>query len=385
MYFNFRAFFRIAYFSFFKWRGTPARLTPKRILFLLGFFLTFPIVQLFNAICLLLDEIFFPGYRKVELKKPVFITGNFRSGTTFIHRVMARDEQFFCFRTWEIMFPAIIQKETISLIGRIDRLMGSIFSKGLKRFESRFFHDFNKMHKVSLFSPEEDDKVLIHSFAHMDLIWFFPFFEEFKWLKEFDQLASPKDRKRVMTFYKKCIKRQAYFKGNKGHLISKSPLASSRINSLYEYFPECKIIYMVRNPLDVIPSMINMAHEILYSTINIETGYQIPIFQDKIYDTIKYYYTYPLDQFELKPQNSYVVIKYEDLVREPGQVVQAAYQQLDLEFNTRFLNILKEEDEKMKNYKSSHIYSIDQNKLTREQIVSDLHDIFDRFAFDTSR
>lgn len=382
MYFNFRVFFRIAYLSFFKWRSTPIRLTPKRILFLLGFFLIFPIVQLFNAICLLLDEILFPGYRKVEFKKPVFITGNPRSGTTFIYRIMARDDQFFCFQTWEIMFPAIIQKKTISLIGHIDRLMGSIFSKGFKRFEARFFHDFNKMHKVALFSPEEDDKVLIHSFAHMDLIWFFPFFEEFKWLKEFDQLASPKDRKRVMTFYKKCIKRQAYFKGNKGHFISKSPFASSRINSLYEYFPECKIIYMVRNPLDVIPSIINMAQEIWYSTINIEVGYSL---QDKIYKTIEYNYTYPLNLFELKPQNSYVIIKYEDLVHEPSQVIQAACKQLELEFSTRFLNILKDEEEKVKNYKSRHIYSIDQIHLTREQIISDLHDIFDRFTFDTSR
>ena len=106
---------------------------------------------------------------------------------------------------------------------------------------------------------------------------------------------------------------------------------------------------------------------------------------DKLYEAIKHNYTYPLNRFELESQNSYVIIKYEDLVREPTKVIQAACKQLELEFSTRFLNILEEEEEKVKNYKSGHIYSLDQIPLTREQIVSDLHDIFDQFAFDTSR
>lgn len=380
MYFNFRVFFRTAYLSFFKWRNTPTRLTYKRLTFLVGFFLIFPIVQLFNASCLLLDEILFPGYRKVELEKPVFIVGNPRSGTTFIHRIMTKDEdQFFCFRTWEIIFPAIIQKKVLSFLGRIDRLLGSIFSKVLKRFESRLFRNFNKMHQTSLFSPEEDDNLLVHTFSHINLVWFFPFFEEFKWFAQLDQLARPEDRKHIMTFYKKCIKRQAYFKGNKGHFLSKSPSACSRIGSLYEYFPGCKIICLVRNPLEVIPSMVNMAHEIWHSTINIEASYP---FQDKVYEVLKYYYTYPLYRFEVEPQSAYVFIRYDDLVGQPRQAIQTACQRLGLELNTKFLNILKQEEENARNYKSRHVYSIDQIHFTREQIVSDLRDIFDRFDFD---
>jgi hypothetical protein len=382
MYFNFRAFFRTAYLSFFDWRNPPSRLTYKRLIFLVGFFLIFPIVQLFNAICLLLDEILFPGYRKVELEKPVFIVGNPRSGTTFMHRIMAKDEdRFFCFQTWEIIFPAVTQKITLSLLGRADRLLGSIFRKALKRLESRLFRNFNKMHHISLFSPEEDDNLLIHTFSHINLIWLFPFFEEFKWVEQLDQLSRPGDRKRIMDFYKKCIMRQAYFKGNRGHFLSKSPSASSRIGSLYEHFPGCKIIYMVRNPLEVIPSMVNMAHEIWHSTINIKGRYP---FQDQVYEFIKYNYTYPLDRFELEPKSAYAFIRYDDLVRQPMQTIQTACQRLGLELDKKFLRILEQEEEKTKNYKSGHVYSIDQTHFAREQIISDLRDIFDRFGFDIS-
>jgi hypothetical protein len=237
------------------------------------------------------------------------------------------------------------------------------------------------MHQISLFSPEEDDNLLIHAFSHLNLIWFFPFFDEFKQFGQFDELVRPEDRMRIMTFYKNCIKRQAYFSGSKGYFLSKSPSACSKIGSLYKHFPGCKIIYMIRNPLDVIPSMVNMAYEIWRSTINIEVRFP---FQDNIYEILKYYYTYPLGQFVKKPQNAYVIIKYDDLVRQPQLAIQSACQRLDLEVDSKFLSILRQEERKAKNYKSNHNYSIEQTQFTRKQLVSDLHDIFDQFGFDTS-
>lgn len=378
MYFDFRTFFRLAYSSFFKWKDIPSVLSFKRLLFLIGFFTIFPVVQLFNAICFLLDDIFFPKYRQIELKKPVFIVGNPRSGTTLIHRIMAKDEeQFFFFRTWEILFPAIVQKKVLSFVGRIDHLIGSIFSRGIKRIESRLFHEYNKIHKIGLFSPEEDDKLLLHIFSSLDLIWFFPF-EEVNRFANFDQLVGSEDQKRIMTFYKNCIKRQAYFKGNKGYFLSKGPASSAKIDSLYNYFPGCKIVYMVRNPLEVIPSMINMAHHIWISTTNIEADYPL---QDQVYNTAKFFYNYPLARLEQAPQDSYVTISYEDLVRQPGRAIQTTYQRFGFEITTEFLQVLREEENKIKSYKSRHVYSLDQFRFTREQIVSDLRHIFERFGF----
>ena len=382
MYFNFRLFFRIAYLCIFKWKSTPLPLTPRRFLFLVSFFLGFPMVQLFNAGCLLLDEFLFSGYRSVKLEKPIFIVGNPRSGTTFIHRIMAKDEdRFFCFKTWEIVFPAISQKKTLSFLGRIDRTFGGHLIKAIRRIESRMFDDFSKMHRISLFVPEEDDKLLIHSFAHMDLMWFFPFLNEFEWIGQLDQLASPKDKKRMMSFYRNCIKRQAYYKGDKKQFLSKSPFASGRIRALQTYFPGCKIICMVRNPLEVVPSMIHMAREIWRSTVSFDPD---QAFQVKIYEILKYYYTYPLEQLEQGSRNDYMLIRYNDLVSHPEKTIHGAFQRFRFRLSTEFLSILKQEEQIAKEYTSSHRYSIDDTHLTKEHIVSDLHDIYDRFGFDAS-
>ena len=380
VYFDFRTFFRLVYLSIFRWRDISPRLTFKLVIFFIRFFGVFPAISLFRAICFLFDEIFFGKYSKIEIKNPVFIVGNLRSGTTLIHRIMARDErQFFCFRVWEIIFPAIIQKKILSYMGFIDRLIGQIGSKFLVYFESRLVNNFNKLHPTSLFYPEEDGFLLLHIVSAPHIMLFFPF-EEKDWLLRFDQLASHKDRNRIMTFYRNCIKRQAYFEGNKALLLSKNPGFSAKIDSLYEYFPGCKIIYMVRNPLEVIPSILSMASSVWHSNIDMEPSY---LLQEKVYETAKYYYTYPLERLERRPKESYLVVNYEELVSQPSQVIKTIYQRFGFEITPEFLQALQEEDEKAKRYQSGHVYSLNQFRITREQIVSDLRTIFDRFHFDT--
>ncbi len=230
-----------------------------------------------------------------------------------------------------------------------------------------------------MFYPEEDGKLLVHIFSCPDLIWLFPFFEAFRWFDYFDEAASPQTRRRIMTFYKNCLKRQAYFKGRRKNLLSKNPLFSPKIDSLYEYFPGCRIIYMARNPLDVIPSMQSLAYTLWHSIVNMEADYP---YQNKVWEVAKCFYDYPLARLERSPRDSYTLVKYEDLVQLPNQVVQQIYRRFGFDLTPSFLQALKEEEGKAKSYESSHVYSLDRFYLTRKQIVSELQHIFHRFGFD---
>ena len=75
MYYNFRNFWRTAYLSFFASKNTPARLTRKRITFLIIFYLVWPIGSLMHWFCFFLDDIFFPGHKTQSIEKPLFIIG----------------------------------------------------------------------------------------------------------------------------------------------------------------------------------------------------------------------------------------------------------------------------------------------------------------------
>ena len=66
-----------------------------------------------------LDRILFPAYRKQPIDRPVFIVGNPRSGTTFLHRLLlGSGDDLAAFELWEMLFPAITARK---LLGRSSR------------------------------------------------------------------------------------------------------------------------------------------------------------------------------------------------------------------------------------------------------------------------
>lgn len=381
MYFDFRRFFKAMFLSFFKWRESPAPFDAKRVAFLVSFAIGYPLVEAFNRFCFLLDELLYPEWKQVKLKPPVFIVGNPRSGTTFTHRVMAKDEgQFFYFKAWEIFFPAIVQKKALALLGRIDATFGSPLEKIVRRIENRTFDDFNKMHRLSAFEPEEDDKLSLHIFSSLDLLWFFPFKELTIGFAHFDEMLSDTEKNRIMGFYKDCIRRQAFFKGNQGRLLSKNPVCPPKVKSLLDHFPGCQFIFPIRNPLEVVPSMVNMAHEMWKATIRMPDGFPM---QEDVYETLKYFYTYPHSCFKSLPDHVYAVVRYDDLVSHPKKIIEGIYGKLGWTVSEEFSRILSQEEEKARTYRSEHLYSLDTLQISKERILSDLKDIFQTYAFHT--
>jgi hypothetical protein len=381
MFFATRTFFRLANTSLLQRKGLPSA-HRRDLLFCLLFFTLFPLVELLNAICFLLDEILFPDHRSVGIPQPIFVIGNPRSGTTILHRVLARDQQrFFCFRMWEIIFPSILQKKIVSSIGKFDRLTGSHLRQFMLRWEAKRFQKLRPAHKMGLLLPEEDDKLLAHILAAADLAFFFPY-GGFEKLARFDVAVDLKEQRRIMDFYLQCVRRQAYFKGGRRTLLSKTPYSSGKVQNLLRCFPDCKIIYLVRNPLQVVPSAISVARVIIRSAFGTEPQADL---DEHIYEALKFYYSYPLQRLARLPEDRFVVVNYEDLIRQPRQVVERIYERFGLPLKPDYKQLLDQEVASMRQYKSRHRYSLDQCSVTRERIVSDLGPIFERFEFDVGQ
>lgn len=379
MFFTTRTLLRLLYLSFFKRKDFPPSQRTS-LLFCLTFFAVFPLVELFNAVCLLLDALLFPGCRSARIQAPVFVIGNPRSGTTILHRVMAEDEKrFFCFRTWEILFPSVLQKKVLSALGKLDRLTGNRLRRFLLRVEAERSRKFQHIHQIGLFLPEEDDKLLIHILASHDLAWFFPY-GGFDRMARLDVAVDPPDQRRIINFYLRCVRRQAWFKGGQRTFLSKNPASSGRVANLVRHFPDCKIIYLVRNPLDVVPSSISLARALVKPAPGVEPDADL---DEGVYEAVKFYYTYPLDRVSALPENRFVVVKYEDLMREPKHVIERIYRQFGFALTREFEERLDRKVAKMRRHTSRHEYSLDQGRVTRERIVADLRPIFDRFGFDT--
>ncbi|MCK4800700.1 MAG: sulfotransferase, partial [Anaerolineales bacterium] len=164
--YNGKDFRRYLYKTFFNNKDTNYRLTTKRLrVFLLSLGIYLPAEVLIWS-GLLLDELFYPAYHDVKIKQPVFIIGNPRSGTTFLHRLLAKDTaSFISMRTWEIFgAPSILMRRVFRRVAKLGRTLGAPVTRRIKGMQ-RLWKENDAIHRLAIYEPEEDEFLLIHIFS----------------------------------------------------------------------------------------------------------------------------------------------------------------------------------------------------------------------------
>ncbi len=375
---NLKLFFEHMYHSLFKSNGTPGRLSPKRFLFVIFVLFAYPIWVISLRTAYLLDIIFYPEYMQQEIEQPIFIVGNYRSGTTFLHRLLLKDKQFTSFKAYEIyVTPSIVQRRLLQWILWLNSFIGNPIRKvvdALENYTGKFAH----IHNIRLNEAEEDDQLLFHIWSTYSLLAFFPFPKLIKRYIYYDDKASDKDKARDMTYYHDVLKRHIYASGGK-RLISKNPPQSSKVRTLHQRFPDAKFINIVRNPLQVIPSSISLfsAHWQTYG--NPETEYAL---QDTMIEQGKYWYFYPHQYLKRLPSDQYMIIRYRDLVADPKKTIENIYQRFGIQLSREYTNSLLCEAEKAKEFKSKHKYSLKAMGLNRGRIAKEFSAADHQYHFD---
>ena len=380
MHYNFRLFWRTFYRSFFNSKNTPARLTKKRIIFLSLFYLVWPIGSLIHWFCFWLDDIFFPAHKTHPVEKPLFILGNLRSGSTFLHRLLSRDsETFTSLTTWDIyLAPSVTQKKLAQLVSRLDKkYLGGVLHRILFAFDRATLGQL-KIHPISFFQPEEDENIHLHIWDGYFVSFLFPFMDEFPDYQHFDTALSPEHKRRIMSFYKSMLQRHMYATGKK-YFVAKNPAFSPKIETLVEFFPDARIIYLVRNPLDMLPSTVSWIN---YARRQFTEPKEDWLYIDEILEMTQHWYRYPLQYLDAHPSPRHLILNYDNLIQRPEAVLRAFYEQFGYPDKPGLDDIVDEAVKETLAYRSDHVYSFEDMGFTREQIVELYADIFERFGFE---
>ncbi len=384
MSFNYKLFFRQVRETFSAAKGHMTKLTLRRVGILLLLFPIFAIFKLLQVIGFAIDDLFYKDYRQQELSQPVFIIGNPRSGTTFLHRLLAKDKQnFSTIRTWEIFFaPSVFQRKLVWAIQAIDQKFGGAVQRWLVRQEQKTWFN-NHMHKVSLWEAEEDESLLLAIWESIFTSVFFPHPDLVRKYAMFDKGVPRRERRRIMRFYRSCLRKHLYAHNSPDKkFLSKNPAFSAKVASLYEFFPNAKIIYIVRNPLDTVPSLISW---MTYQWSQFSDPGDEYIHRDYLVRLAKEWYEYPLEQLEKAAPSSYEIVIYDALASDPKGVITNMYAKFGFEVSEDFETVLEQANTAAKTYKSRHRYSLDKIGLTKEQLVRKFRLVIDRFGFDTSK
>jgi omega-hydroxy-beta-dihydromenaquinone-9 sulfotransferase len=382
MRYNFRLFWRTFYRSFFDHKNTPARLTRKRLLFLILFYSVWPIGALMHWFFFWLDDILFPAHKTHVVEKPLFILGNLRSGSTFLQRLLSRDDETFTsLTTWDIyLTPSVTQKKITQLISRFDKkFLGGILHKWLYAFDKATLGKI-KIHPISFFKPEEDENIHLHIWDGYFVFFLFPFADEFPNYQHFDEALAPEHKKRIMTFYKSMLQRHMYANKGKKYFVAKNPAFSPKIETLAEFFPDARILYLARNPLDMLPSTVSWINYARRQFTDPGDGY---LYIDEILDMTQHWYRHPLRYLDAHPSPRHLIVSYDDLIQRPEAVIRGFYEQFGYPDQPGLPVIIDQAVKETLAFKSDHNYSLEEMGFTREQIVETYKDIFERFNFET--
>jgi omega-hydroxy-beta-dihydromenaquinone-9 sulfotransferase len=365
--FNFRAYITYFYYSFFKANHTPARLSLKRFLLLVFLFFVYPLYNLYIRIGYYLDDLLYSSYRETTSPAPVFIIGNFRSGTTFFHRLMLKDPNFTSLKTWEIFFaPAITQRKLIRGIIKISRFIGSPIRR-LSLLFDRSINEYSYMHKTGLRRTEEDSHLLYHIWSSYNLFALFPFPELAKKYIYYDQEVPADQRRREFTFYQDVLRRHMYLNHGKCY-VSKNPDFSPSVETLKEFFPEAKFINIVREPEEMVPSTINMWANHWHTFGDPEENYPLT---DVLMEHTKHWYVYPHQRLSKLPPDRYAVVKYADFVYNPQETIERIYRQFGFAVTSEYQRVLQWETERSRRYKGKKSYPLQDMGLDKESLKRD--------------
>ncbi len=379
---GFPVFFRLVARTLFFSRGTFGRLTVRRAIKMSVVIPGVFVGQVIHRAAFVLDDLLFPGYKQIQVKEPVFILGVPRSGTTHLHRLMAQDTaNFTTMDTWEmVLAPSVVERKLILGLAALDRkLFGGAIHDLLVKLDEWAFRSVRKIHKVTLFEPEEDDIVLFPIFASMFLFFLFPFPEELWHLARFDTETPVEDRHRIMTFYHACVQRHLYVHGPDKRFLSKNPAMSPKIDSINAYFPDSKVICNVRNPYQALPSLMSF---LTFNFDRFDNDRRGDEFRDLILDMAGHWYRYPAERLATWPENRAAFLTYDKLVADPKQAVTEIYERFGIPMTPAFEAFLSREQEKARSYKSKHKYTLADFNLTPEKILEDFRDVFERYGFE---
>ncbi len=256
--------------------------------------------------------------RTAIIKQPVFILGHYRSGTTWLHKLMAGDGRFGFISYYDIICP-----NSSLLFGRWLKVTLQFIIKRL-RIKTSFFNNTIPL----LDEPAEEERFLINRSSPYTDYWRFVFpLCRNKWPTCSQQCIEQRYYQRWKKEYTGLLKLATYKHKGK-QLVLKSPPNTERIKYLLQIFPDAKFIYISRNPYHVFYSMCNLWHKALRK-------FCLQKISDKQIEEIIFSdYSYMMEQYEkdktLIPEGNLVEVEFEELEARPLTVLKKIFTVLNI-------------------------------------------------------
>jgi len=378
MYFNWRRFLADSFWSLFPVGKPHLRIDGHRARALAMFFLCMAWLVGSGRFGLAVDRVLFPWFRRTRIRKPVFIVGNFRSGSTLLHRLLAGSPGFTAMKTWHIYFaPSIAQRRFWQGLWIIDGWLGGHLRRAILRAQDRRLATL-PMHKVRLEEPEEDEGLFLYLWDSLFNWFFVPRDAASNPYWRFDEKIPAWRRRKAMEFYREVMRRHLALARTDSIYISKSPAFTARLESLIQTFPDARVVELVRHPFD---SVVSTAGWLSFAWHFFASPTERFPFLDTILEMTREWYLRPANLAPALSADQYALIHYEDLVSRPTDVVPALLDRLGVPVSTRLRSELQRLEERPRTYRT-HDHTLGELGIPEAEAVEFYREVMRRFGYE---
>jgi len=329
-------------------------------------------LRCFVAITWRLDSIFFRGFRRQVIDRPIFIIGNPRSGTTFLHRFLAEQGDVVGFRAYQMLVPSLTGR---ALIRPLLPLLASL-NPGK--------HHAAAAHETSIDALETDDAAMFIRFVDgVFLYGYFLCWDDADPSNMFEQLepGSPQTE-RDLDFYQQCLKRNLHESG-KPRVLGKLFTFPPRIDDVLRRFPDAKLIYMVRDPCETLPSGLSLLTGVQEQHFHIS---RLPEptrarFIARVAAGLSLLLTRFVERYRSGeiPAENLMIVRYPDLMADLEGTMARVLEFAELDASPQFRARVREVAEQQRTRASKHRYSLEHYGLDAQSIVDDLAEVYRTF------
>jgi hypothetical protein len=258
-----------------------------------------------------------PSLEQTALPPPIFVVGWPRTGTTFLHTLLAQDPASRTIPYWESFDPLPPEQGPDRRAAKVDRMLAQL---------ARFAPAYQAIHPMTGDAPEECVALFMNVFRTLqfDIQYRIPGYVE--WLLAQDAgvaYAGYRRQLALLQHHRPCGVRQ----------VLKDPTHLVHLEALLELFPDARVVYTHRDPAQAMSSLCS-----LYAHTR-------SIFSDDVdgraigAELMEGYWPRALDRaIELRekiPAERRTDVRYVDLVRDPLAAAAGLYSALGIDLEDR--------------------------------------------------
>ena len=282
------------------------------------------------------DRARYPDIAVTEIDRPVFIVGINRTGTTLLHRLLARDRRFRALRGFELLGSPLVGQAYDENLGTPDDPRFHYFSDTL---EARGMAQlFSGLHHINPSEPEEDIALLRASFRSWVTTVRYHIPAYARWLEEADMRPPYRSHRSTLQHF-------AYIEhlrqGPQGQWLLKMPFHLMELDALIQAYPDALFIQTHRAPQQFMGSWNNLVARVRSIAAEPlpprELGMEQLVRMARMMDrAIDFRLAHPM------LEHRWLDISYYDMIQDPLTTVEMVYDHFQWNLEPRALGAMED-------------------------------------------